>query len=392
MSSFGSDDFYFYSKRNYYRSLKLFNSKNWFTSQTGYDKLGPMKTADLDYDLPPERIAQSPMADRSASRLLVLDRQSGRIEHRVFADIVDYTQPGDCLVLNDSKVIPAQFTLRRKTGGLIEGLFLSKMPENQWRVLLKNAGRMKPLEKVRLFDTQNETESDFTITVSDKLGEGQWLLTPETGSTHLDILSHYGQTPLPPYIHRKGQHSDDTFDRQHYQTVYAQQPGSVAAPTAGLHFTSDLLDRLERRGLSIAKITLHVGLGTFKPISDETVEAHQMHHETFQIDPANADRINQAKSAGKRIIATGTTSVRTLEAGAVDNRLSAKTGQTDIFIKPGCSFQIVDALITNFHLPRSTLLALVFAFAGREFVLETYRQAVQMEYRFFSYGDAMLIL
>ena len=351
-----------------------------------------MRTDALDYDLPPERVAQRPLEDRSASRLLVLDRQSGHLEHRAFSDIEEYTQAGDCLVLNDSKVIPARFYLQRNTGGRVEGLFLSQPSEGQWRVLLKNARRLGPREKVRLLDTKTGSASLFTLTVTNKLGDGHWLLTTDTETNTQDILSEFGHVPLPPYIHRLDRNSEDASDRDRYQTVYAREPGSVAAPTAGLHFTEELLDGLKIDGLQIANITLHVGLGTFKPIGTESIEGHQMHEESFQLDQDCADRINQARSAGGRIVAVGTTSVRTLESVAVDSRVSAMQGKTDIFINPGYSFQIVDALITNFHLPRSTLLALVFAFAGREAVLEAYRQAIQLKYRFFSYGDAMLIL
>jgi S-adenosylmethionine:tRNA ribosyltransferase-isomerase len=355
-----------------------------------------MNTTDLYYELPEKLIAQKGLDQRAGSRLMVLHRNTQQIEDRFFADITQLIQPGDCLVINDTKVIPARFFVRRVTGGKIEGLFVKITPEGFWQVMLKNASRLRPEEEIEFIPHDEDaaaSESDhIKITVMENQGQGHWLLKLNSRENHIDVLNRYGKTPLPPYISRKNKDDMEKIDHDRYQTVYADKAGSIAAPTAGLHFTPELLALLEKNGVNIARVTLHVGLGTFKPITSQTIEEHHMHCEYYELDMANADRINQTIEGHKRVIAVGTTSVRTLETLARNGRVLPGTGWTDIFITPGYSFQIVNALLTNFHLPCSTLLALVCALAGWEFILGAYQQAVEKEYRFYSYGDAMLIM
>ncbi|MCF7956953.1 MAG: tRNA preQ1(34) S-adenosylmethionine ribosyltransferase-isomerase QueA [Phycisphaerae bacterium] len=353
-----------------------------------------MKTDNFDFELPDRLIAQHGLPERAESRLMVLGRQKDTVTHRRFSDIVEYIQPGDCLVLNDTRVIPARFHLRRQSGGRIEGLFLKRVDNRQWCALLRNAARLKPGEVVQLDEPEGKTIAGepTELTIIEDQGQGQWLLEPVGTECYLDILQRYGTTPLPPYIRRMRDDENDVVDHERYQTVYAQSPGSVAAPTAGLHFTDALLEQLRAMSVRIAHVTLHVGMGTFKPVSVENLKDHQMHAEEYQLDDANAALINQTREEGGRVIAVGTTSVRTLETLGKNHRVSAGRGWTDIFITPGYEFQIVDGLITNFHLPKSTLLALVCAFTGMEQTLNAYAEAVQKEYRFYSYGDAMMII
>ena len=358
-----------------------------------------MNIEQLDYNLPSRLIAQQPAAVRTDSRLLVLDRSRRQLEHRNFRDIAEYLRSGDCLVVNDSKVIPARFFLRRATGGKIEGLFLNiaDTDNSTWRVMLKNASRLRSNEVVTLADPRNQyqTIANQTFTVIDNPKQGIWLIRQESEDDFFDILNRYGITPLPPYIKRKAEadsrHTEQT-DRRRYQTVFAQTAGSVAAPTAGLHFTDELLKSLCERNIEIARLTLHVGLGTFKPITTEKVEEHQMHHEFYQLDESNAAIINNTLQRGSRLIAVGTTSIRTLETLAHDGRVRAGSGWSNLFITPGYRFRVVNTIITNFHLPRTSLLALVCAFAGTEQTMTAYKEAVRNEYRFYSYGDAMLVL
>jgi len=361
--------------------------------------LNDMNIAELDYHLPQRLIAQQPVAVRTQSRLLVLDRANSSLEHRRFCDIVDYFQPSDCLVINDSKVIPARFYVHRATGGRIEGLFLNITDQGRWQVLLKNASRLTPCEIVTLADPHRQYQpvANHKFAVIESQNQGNWLLQPQFGETFLDVLGRYGITPLPPYIHRSPGNcqENESIDHNRYQTVYADKPGSVAAPTAGLHFSEDLLKNLQNRNIKIARLTLHVGLGTFRPITTEKLEDHKMHTEFYQLDAANAAIINDSLQNASRIIAVGTTSLRTLETIAQiaqDRCVQPAQGWTDLFITPGYQFRIIDALITNFHLPRTSLLALVCAFAGTERIMTAYRTAIEQEYRFYSYGDAMLIL
>jgi S-adenosylmethionine:tRNA ribosyltransferase-isomerase len=349
-----------------------------------------MRTDQLEYDLPEELIAQHPAQRRPQSRLLVLHRADGRLEDRHFCDLPEYLQPGDCLVLNDTKVLPARFFCRKQTGARIEGLFLEETPDGSWKVLLKNARNLKPGSRLTFLDRQGREWE--TLQIQEKLEEGQWLLRPDTQKPPQAVLEHIGSAPLPPYIRRPAFRQEPQEDLARYQTVYACRPGAVAAPTAGLHFDRPLLQQLEQKGIRIACLTLHVGIGTFRPVQTETLEEHIMHSERYEISPQAAQRINAAAEEGRRIIAVGTTCVRTLETVAENRRVRPAAGQTALFIQPGYSFKIVDALITNFHLPRSTLLALTAAFAGLETILSAYRRAVQLRYRFYSYGDAMLIL
>ncbi len=349
-----------------------------------------MKTEALDYVLPEELIAQQPARSRSESWLLVLERRSGRAADSRFAEIGGYLRPGDCLVLNDTKVLAARFYARRQTGGKLEGLFLEQPDKGVWEVMLKGLGKVKTGERIRLKDISGE---DFCCAeVVEKKGDGKCLLKVEAEGPAEKVLERIGFAPVPPYIKRNADLRQAAKDRQRYQTVYARRPGAVAAPTAGLHFTKKLIGQLESGGIRIAYITLHVGEGTFKPVTAEEIEGHKIHPERFSIDAGNARIINETREKGGRIIAVGTTSVRVLEAAAAGSRVQANSGQTQLFITPGYKFKMVDAMVTNFHLPRSTLLALVAAFAGLDTILATYRHAVEKRYRFYSYGDAMLIM
>jgi S-adenosylmethionine:tRNA ribosyltransferase-isomerase len=349
-----------------------------------------MKTNDLDYELPPELIAQDPVVVRSESRLLVLDRSTGRLTDSRFNRVGEFLRAGDCLVLNDTKVLPARFFARRRTGGKLEGLFLRQTtPGGVWEVMLKGARKVKPAESI---DIEDRGQRDFcTAKVLAKKPGGVCVLEVETQADAETVLNEVGFPPLPPYIHRDHDLARAESDLRRYQTVYARCPGAVAAPTAGLHFTDELMSQLKTGGIGFAYVTLHVGAGTFKPIASEQVEDHEIHREWYRLDAANAEAISGAKERGGRVIAVGTTVTRVLETVARDGRIEACEGTTNLFITPGYEFRMVDAMITNFHLPRSTLLALVGAFAGLERMLAAYRHAIEQRYRFYSYGDAMLI-
>ncbi len=341
-----------------------------------------MKTSDFNFALPKELIAQDPLEDRSASRLLHLDRMTGAITHTTFRHILNYLRAGDCLVINDTKVIPARlFGKKKDTGAAIEILLLKRRENDIWETLVK------PGKKARSGTEISFGDGRLMGKVLEVVEDGNRLIQFTYQGIFEEILDQLGEMPLPPYITHKLE------DKERYQTVYAKQEGSAAAPTAGLHFTKELLLQVEEMGVQIAHITLHVGLGTFRPVKVEEVTEHHMHSEFYQIEPDQAAIINQTHAGGGRVICVGTTSCRTLESAADEQGLlKSGSGWTDIFIYPGYQFQLMDGLITNFHLPESTLLMLVSAFAGREHVLRAYEEAVRERYRFFSFGDAMLIL
>ena len=341
-----------------------------------------MKTSDFYFDLPKELIAQDPLEDRSGSRLLVLDRKTGAREHRIFRDIVEYLNPGDCLVINNTKVIPARlYGAKEGTQAKIEILLLKRREGDVWETLVKPGKKAKPGTKISFGDGLLMGE------VLDVVDEGNRLIKFTYDGIFEEILDQLGQMPLPPYI------THQLKDKNRYQTVYAKHDGSAAAPTAGLHFTPELLRQIEEKGVKIAHVTLHVGLGTFRPVKVEDVTEHHMHSEYFFIEEDQAKLINDTKAAGGRVIAVGTTSCRTLESAVgEDGTLKATSGWTDIFIYPGYQFKVIDALITNFHLPESTLLMLVSALAGKENIMNAYEEAVKERYRFFSFGDAMFIM
>ncbi len=336
---------------------------------------------DFYYDLPQELIAQDPLKDRASSRLMVLDKETGEMRHKIFRDIVDYLNPGDCLVLNNTKVIPARLLGNKaETNAAIEVLLLKRREHNIWETLVKPGKKARPGTKI-IFG-----EGLLIGEVLDIVEEGNRLIQFDYTGIFEEVLDKLGQMPLPPYITHPLQ------DKNRYQTVYAKYEGSAAAPTAGLHFTRELLGQIEQMGVSIASVTLHVGLGTFRPVKVENILEHHMHSEYYQIDKEAADKINRAKKNGGRIICVGTTSCRTLESAADENGIIKEcSGWTEIFIYPGYRFKILDGLITNFHLPESTLLMLVSALAGREKILAAYQEAVKEKYRFFSFGDAMYI-
>lgn len=340
-----------------------------------------MNVKDFDYELPKELIAQDPIEDRSSSRLMILDKESGKIRHEIFHNIVDELCPGDCLVINDTKVIPARlFGTKVGTEAKIEILLLKRKSDDIWEVLVKPGKKAKPGTQIIFGDGR------LKGTIIDIIEEGNRLIQFSYEGIFEEILDELGQMPLPPYI------THQLKDKNRYQTVYAKHEGSAAAPTAGLHFTKELLKQIEAKGITIAHVTLHVGLGTFRPVKVENVQEHHMHSEYYIVEEAEAKKINDAKRAGKRVIAVGTTSCRTLEsATGEDGILKACSGWTEIFIYPGYHFKMIDALITNFHLPQSTLLMLVSALAGREHILTAYEEAVKDKYRFFSFGDAMFI-
>lgn len=340
-----------------------------------------LKTSDFYFELPPKLIAQEPLPDRSASRLLVLNKDTGETEHHVFREIVDYLSPGDCLVLNNTKVIPARLMGQKEgTGASIEVLLLKRLEQDVWETLVKPGKKAKPGTVLRFGDGILKGE------VLDVLEEGNRRIRFSYEGIFEEVLDRLGEMPLPPYITHKLE------DKNRYQTVYAKYEGSAAAPTAGLHFTEELLERLREKGVEIAYVTLHVGLGTFRPVKAERITQHHMHSEYYEISGEAAEKINRAKREKKRVICVGTTSCRTVESAAdEDGRVSAGCGNTEIFIYPGYRFKVLDELITNFHLPESTLVMLVSALAGRENVLAAYREAVSLEYRFFSFGDAMFI-
>jgi len=340
-----------------------------------------MRRQDFYYELPEELIAQDPLEDRSSSRLLVLDKKSGAVSHHVFREITDYLNPGDCLVINDTKVIPARLIgVKESTGAKIEILLLKRKEHNIWETLVKPGKKAKIGARIIFGDGL------LTGEVVEIAEEGNRLVRFSYEGIFEEILDRLGQMPLPPYI------THQLKDKDRYQTVYAKHTGSAAAPTAGLHFTPELLGEIEKKGVVIARVTLHVGLGTFRPVKAEEITEHHMHSEFYQIDKDAAHKINTAKEQGHRVICVGTTSCRTIEAAADENgHLEAKSGWTEIFIYPGYRFKVLDALITNFHLPESTLIMLVSALAGRENVLAAYQEAVEEKYRFFSFGDAMFI-
>lgn len=337
----------------------------------------------FDYDLPNEQIAQFPTAKRDESKLLVIDRKKDIVNHEHFYDILDYIETGDCLVLNNSKVIHARLIgIKEKTGATIEIFLIKQLKDNNWEALIKPAKRLKPGDTVIFSE-------NFKAELIDEAGDGLRIIKFHYEGIFMEKLSELGKMPLPPYIKRPA----DDIDDGRYQTVYSKVEGSVAAPTAGLHFTKELLRRAEEKGIEIVYLTLHVGIGTFKPVKADKIEDHFMHEEFYEVSEDAARKINETKSSGGRIICVGTTSVRTIESIADHKgRVYAGTGETDIYIYPGYKFKTVDAVITNFHLPKSTLLMLVSAFYDREKVLEIYKTAIDKDYRFFSYGDAMLIL
>ena len=339
-----------------------------------------MRKEDFYFDLPEELIAQEPLEDRSSSRLLVLDKETGKTEHHVFKEIVDYLEEGDCLVLNDTKVLPARLIgAKVGTDAKIEVLLLKRKENDVWETLVKPGKKAKPGTKISFGDGLLVGE------VVDIVEEGNRLIKFQYNGIFEEVLDQLGEMPLPPYI------THHLEDKNRYQTVYATHTGSAAAPTAGLHFTPELLQQIEEKGVKIARVTLHVGLGTFRPVKVENILEHHMHSEFYQIEEEAAQTINEAKDSGHRVICVGTTSCRTIESAAENGRLRATSGWTDIFIYPGYEFKILDCLITNFHLPESTLIMLVSALAGREHVLEAYAEAVTERYRFFSFGDAMFI-
>lgn len=366
----------------------------------------PLKTSDFDYPLDSALIAQGPLDRRDESRLMVLNHREGRATHRVFSDLPNLLRPGDLLVLNDTRVIPARFSCRRKSSGRIEGLFVRELAPGCWEAMLKNAARCAIGERLRL-----DGAADVHLELTEKLAGGLWRVRVDPPTPAVEILERAGATPLPPYIRRSPGH-DDRADRRRYQSVYAERPGAIAAPTAGLHFTHRLMESLIRRGVEFARLTLHVGLGTFRPVESEDPRDHRMHAEWYELPGDGAARLNAARAERRRIIAVGTTCVRVLEtatggtapAPGYERRQAdpggpfrACSGWTDIFIRPPAEFRAVDALITNFHLPRSTLLMLVAAFCrpgrtdGLETILTAYAEAQKLRYRFYSYGDAMLI-
>ena len=341
-----------------------------------------MKKEDFYFKLPEELIAQDPLEDRSASRLLVLDKESGKIAHRMFRDIKAYLKPGDCLVINDTKVIPARLIGSKiGTDAKIEILLLKRKENDIWETLVKPGKKAKPGTKISF------GEGLLIGEVIDVVEEGNRLIQFSYQGIFEEILDQLGQMPLPPYI------THQLEDKNRYQTVYAKHSGSAAAPTAGLHFTPELLKEIKESGVDIAHVTLHVGLGTFRPVKVENIQEHHMHSEFYHIEASEAEKINRAKRGGHRIICVGTTSCRTIESAAKpDGTLSECSGWTEIFIYPGYQFKVLDCLLTNFHLPESTLIMLVSALAGREHVLHAYEEAVKEQYRFFSFGDAMLIV
>lgn len=340
-----------------------------------------MNVSDFDYELPEELIAQDPIEDRSSSRLLMLDKKTGAIEHHIFRDIIDALNQGDCLVINNTRVIPARLLgVKEDTGAAIEVLLLKRRDNDIWETLVK------PGKKMKLGAVVSFGDGTLKGTVVDVVEEGNRLIQFSYEGIFEEILDQLGQMPLPPYITHRLE------DKSRYQTVYAKYDGSAAAPTAGLHFTKELLAAIREKGINIAEVTLHVGLGTFRPVKADVVEEHHMHSEYYSVNPETADLINTTRKNGGRIIAVGTTSCRTLESASTpDGVLHAGDGWTEIFIYPGYQFHVVDALITNFHLPKSTLMMLVSALAGRDHIMNAYAEAVKDRYRFFSFGDAMFI-
>ena len=341
-----------------------------------------LSTADYYFDLPEELIAQDPMAKRDECRLLYMDKETGKVEHHVFNEVINYLEPGDCLVLNNTKVIPARLLgVKEETGAAVEILLLKRKEADVWETLVKPGKKLRPGARVSFGDGILKAE------ILDIVDEGNRLVKFYYDGIWEEVLDRLGEMPLPPYITHKLQ------DKNMYQTVYAKFEGSAAAPTAGLHFTDELLEKIREKGIDMAFVTLHVGLGTFRPVKVDNVKEHHMHTEWYQVTQEAADKINKAKESGHRVICVGTTSCRTIESAASeDGKLSASSGDTSIFIYPGYKFKLMDGLITNFHLPESTLVMLVSAFAGREHVLGAYEEAIKERYRFFSFGDACLFI
>ena len=351
-------------------------------TESAAHQTGMMDINDFDYDLPEELIAQDPIEDRSSSRLLLLDKKTGKTQDKIFRDIIDELNPGDCLVINNTKVIPARLMgVKEDTGAHIEVLLLKREQDDVWEVLVKPGKKAKPGTIIIFGDGRLKAE------VLEVVEDGNRKIRFSYQGIFEEILDELGQMPLPPYI------THQLKDKNRYQTVYAKHTGSAAAPTAGLHFTPELLKEIEEKGIDIARVTLHVGLGTFRPVKVDEITDHHMHSEFYQVDEEAAKKINRAKDSGHRVICVGTTSCRTIESAADETgHLKPTSGWTEIFIYPGYKFKILDGLITNFHLPESTLIMLVSALAGREHVLAAYEEAVQERYRFFSFGDAMLIV
>ncbi len=345
------------------------------------------KLSDYDYNLPKEFIAQQPLENRDDSRLLVLYRNTGKIEHRKFCEITDYFSPGDFLVLNDTKVLPARLLGKRIRGASIELLFIEEIGENRWKVLIKSNAKLKMGEEIYA------DNNSISARLLDRTEEGVWLIEFDKKNTVKELLNRIGEMPLPPYIKRaKNQDTLFSLDRERYQTVFAQKEGAIAAPTAGLHFAKDTLEKTQKRGVEIGFVTLHVGLGTFLPIKREDIRDHLMHKEYYECSEEIIQKIKRTKELNRRVIATGSTSCRVLETIARNDNSSQLSGWTNLFIYPPYNFKYVDVLLTNFHLPKTTLLLLVSAFAGRENVLNAYEIAKNKGYRFFSYGDCMMII
>jgi S-adenosylmethionine:tRNA ribosyltransferase-isomerase len=345
-----------------------------------------VETRELDFDLPTELIAQEPPKERPASRLLHYGRDTKAISHRTFADLPSILRRGDLLVFNDTRVLPARLSLRKATGGRVEGLYIATEAPGRWRVMLKNVGDAAGTELTFAVDPS------LQMRVIEKLEGGEYRVSISSEAVAETLLQRFGRMPLPPYIRREKEHDErDTLDRERYQTVFARSPGAVAAPTAALHFSEELLQELEARGVQRTFVTLHVGIGTFRPVSVETLERHVMHREQYTIGAAAARAINSAKAEGRRVIAVGTTAARVLESQPGGEAIAAKSGETAIFIYPPYAWRHVNAMITNFHLPRSTLIALVAALVGLEEQRRIYRVAIEERYRFFSYGDGMFV-
>ena len=346
-----------------------------------------LNVSDYDYFLPEEQIAQDPLADRSSSKLLVLDKNTGETSHHVFKEIIDYLNPGDCLCINNTKVIPARLIGRKKTGGVVEVLLLKRLEDekSKWEVLTRPGKKARVGDEI-IFGGEGPEDFDLLCRVTEVKEDGNRIVEFEYDGIFEEILDKLGQMPLPPYITHRLE------DKNRYQTVYAKIEGSAAAPTAGLHFTNELLEQIKEKGVKVVSVTLHVGLGTFRPVQVENILDHKMHSEYYEVSEETAKILNETKANGGRIISVGTTSTRTLESVTDENGIvHAGSGETQIFIYPGYKFKAIDGLITNFHLPKSTLIMLVSARAGRKNVLNAYKEAVEKKYRFFSFGDAMFI-
>ena len=346
-----------------------------------------LNVSDYDYFLPEEQIAQDPIADRSSSKLLVLDKNTGETSHHVFKEIIDYLNPGDCLCINNTKVIPARLIGRKKTGGVVEVLLLKRLEDekSKWEVLTRPGKKARVGDEI-IFGGEGPEDFDLLCRVTEVKEDGNRIVEFEYDGIFEEILDKLGQMPLPPYITHRLE------DKNRYQTVYAKIEGSAAAPTAGLHFTNELLEQIKEKGIKVVSVTLHVGLGTFRPVQVENILDHKMHSEYYEVSEETAKILNETKANGGRIISVGTTSTRTLESVTDENGIvHAGSGETQIFIYPGYKFKAIDGLITNFHLPKSTLIMLVSALAGRKNVLNAYKEAVEKKYRFFSFGDAMFI-